>query len=67
VRKAAVALAVPEATYKVYAEAGVGTSISTPMGLPHVVVAPGPARVVRREDLANDATTRSLIAELKRR
>ena len=38
-----------------------------PMSLPHVVVAPDPARLVRREDLGSDATTQVLVAELKRR
>jgi hypothetical protein len=67
VREVALALAVPEATYKVYAEAEVGNTMSMPTGLPHVLVAPEPARVVRREDLDSDATTRALMAELKRR
>ena len=67
VREVAVALAVPDAAHKVFAEAEPGSSISMPMSLPHVVVAPDPARLVRREDLGSDATTRVLVAELKRR
>lgn len=67
VREAALALAVPDASYKVYAEAPVGGSMSVPMGLPHVVVAPEPPRLVKREDFGNEATTRTLTAELKRR
>lgn len=67
VREAALALAIPEAEHKVFAEIEPGSSISMPMSLPHVVVAPEPARLVRREDLGSDATTRLLVAELKRR
>lgn len=67
VREAALALAVPDASHKVYAEAPVGASISVPMGLPNVVVAPEPPRLVKHEDLGNEATTRTLTAELKRR
>lgn len=67
VREAALALAIPEATYKVYAESPVGSSMSMPMGLPHVLVAPEPARLVRREDLGSETTTRTLLAEMKRR
>jgi len=67
VREAALALAVPDASHKVYAEAPLGGSMSVPMGLPHVVVAPEPPRLVKREDLGNEATTRTLTAELKRR
>lgn len=67
VREAALALAVPEASYKVYAEAEIGASLSMPMSLPPVVVAPEPARLVPREDLGSEKTTRTLVAELKRR
>jgi hypothetical protein len=67
VREAALALAVPDASHKVYAEAPVGGSISVPIGLPQVVVAPEPPRLIKRDDLGNEATTRMLIAELKRR
>jgi hypothetical protein len=66
VREAALTLAIPEAN-KVYAEGEVGSSMSVPMGLPHVLVAPEPARLVRREDLGSETTTRTLVAELKRR
>ncbi len=67
VREAALALGVPDASHKIYAEASVGESMSVPMGLPHVVVAPEPPRLGKREDLGTDAITRTLIAELKRR
>lgn len=67
VREAALTLAIPEANHKVYAEAEVGSSMSVPMGLPHILVAPEPARLVRREDLGSETTTRTLVAELKRR
>lgn len=67
VREAALALAVPDASHKVYAEIPLGGSMSVPMGLPHVVVAPEPPRLVRREDLGDATTTQTLIAELKRR
>ncbi len=67
VREAALALAVPDASHKVYAEAPLGGSMSVPMGLPHVVVAPEPPRLVRREDLGDATTTQTLTAELKRR
>jgi hypothetical protein len=67
IREAALALAVPDASHKLYAEAPLGGSMSVPMGLPHVVVAPEPPRLVKREDLGNEATTRTLTAELKRR
>lgn len=67
VREAALVLAVPEANHKVYAEVPVGGSMSVPMGLPYVVVAPRPPRLVKREDLGADGTTRTLTAELKRR
>ena len=40
VREAALGLAIPDASNKVYAEAPVGGSMSVPMGLPQVVVAP---------------------------
>jgi hypothetical protein len=66
VREVAVALAVPEAEHKVLAEAEPASSISMPMSMPHVAIAPEPARLVRREDLGSDATTRVLVAELKR-
>jgi hypothetical protein len=66
-REAAVALAVPDASHKVYAEAPLGGSMSVPMGLPELLVVPDPPRLVKREDLGNDATTRTLIAELRRR
>jgi hypothetical protein len=67
VREAAVTLAVPEATHKVYSEVAVAGAISMPMNLPHVLVAPEPARIVRREDFATDASSKLLVAELKRK
>ncbi|MEA2331633.1 MAG: hypothetical protein QOH58_1771 [Thermoleophilaceae bacterium] len=67
IREAALALAVPDASHKLYAEAPLGGSMSVPMGLPHVVVAPEPPRLIKREGLGNEATTRTLTAELKRR
>jgi hypothetical protein len=67
IREAAVAIAIPDASHKVYAEVEVGSSMSVPMGMPSVVVAPQPPRLIRREDLGQDATTRMLQAELKRR
>jgi hypothetical protein len=67
VREVAVALAVPDAEHKVFAETEPGSSISIPMSLPHVVIAPEPARLVRREELGSEATTRVFVAELKRR
>lgn len=67
VREAALALAIPEATYKIYAESPVGSSMSIPTGLPHLLVSPEPARLVRREDLDSERTARALLAEMKRR
>lgn len=67
IREAALALAIPEATYKVYAEGPVDSSMSMPMGLPDVIITPEPARLVRREDLGNQTVTRTLLAEMKRR
>jgi hypothetical protein len=67
IRETALTVGIPNAGYKVYAESDIGGSMSMPAGLPPVLIAPEPARLVRREDLSGEATTRMLIAELKRR
>jgi hypothetical protein len=40
--------------------------MSMPMSMPRVLIAPGPPVLVRREDLARDATVQRLEAELRR-
>jgi hypothetical protein len=67
VRQAALALAIPEAEHKVFSDTELGSSMSVPMRLPRVLVAPEPPRIVRREDFGSESTTRMLISELKRR
>lgn len=66
VRQAAVAVAVPEAHSKIYALEQPGNTLSSPQGLPHVLVVPDPPLVVRREDVVAVATLDRLQAELKR-
>jgi hypothetical protein len=51
VRDVFVACAVPEAEHKVYALEPVGDSLSMPMSMPHVLVAPDPPLRTRRADL----------------
>jgi hypothetical protein len=67
IREAALSLSIPNADHKVFTDTEPGSSMSVPMGLPNVVVAPEPARLVRREDIAGEGTSRMLFAELKRR
>lgn len=67
IRYAMAIVAVPDAQHKLFAETEPGNSMSVPMGLPAVVLAPNPPRQVRREDLGSEALTRSLLAETKRK
>lgn len=53
VRDVFVACAVPEPGHKVYALEPVGSSMSMPMSMPHVLVAPDPPLRTRRADLPN--------------
>ncbi len=67
VRDIAVTVGIPEAQNKVFSDVEAGNSISMPMGLPEVVVAPNPPREVRREELGSDAITQTLVAEVRRK
>jgi hypothetical protein len=51
VRDVALACAVPEAEHKVYALEQIGSTMSMPMGTPHVLVSPQPPLRSRRADL----------------
>ncbi len=53
VRDVFVACAVPEAEHKVYALEPIGNSMSMPMSMPHVVVAPEAPMRTRRADLTS--------------
>lgn len=53
VRDVFVACAVPEAEHKVYALQPIGNSMSMPMSMPHVLVAPDPPLRTRRVDMPN--------------
>jgi hypothetical protein len=53
VRDVFVACAVPEAEHKVYALEPIGNSMSMPMTMPHILVAPDPPLRARRADLPN--------------
>jgi hypothetical protein len=53
VRDVFVACAVPEAEHKVYALEPIGSSMSMPMSMPHVLVVPAPPLRTRRADLPN--------------
>jgi hypothetical protein len=66
-RQAAVAVAIPDAQSKVFTTEEPGNRMpGGAMGLPQVLVVPDPARVVRREDLADGKTVAALAAEVKR-
>lgn len=64
VRDVFVACAVPEAEHKVYALEPIGSSLSMPMSMPHVLAAPDPPLRTRRADLPN--AVERLQAELHR-
>lgn len=64
VRDVFLACAVPEAGHKVYALEPIGNSMSMPMSMPHVLVAPDPPLRARRADLPR--TIDILQAELHR-
>ncbi len=66
VRQVFVTCAIPEAEHKVYALEPVGNSMSMPMSMPHVLVAPDPPLGVRRADLSRHETLDRLQAELRR-
>ncbi len=51
VRDVSITCAVPDAEHKVYALEPVGSSLSMPMSMPHVLVAPDPPVRTRRADL----------------
>lgn len=67
VRQVFVTSAVPEAEHKLYALEPLRSSMSVPMNMPHVLVAPDPPLRVRREDLSRPRTLDQLEAELRRR
>jgi len=68
VQEVAVALATPEAQHKTWGRGRGGNTIS--MGgmfsLPEIAIAPQPAPVIRRPDLAREETVRGLLAEMRR-
>lgn len=66
VRQVFLACAVPEAEHKVYALEPVGSSMSMPMSMPHILVAPDPPLDVRRADLCKPETLDRLQAMLRR-
>jgi hypothetical protein len=66
VRQVFLACAVPEAEHKVYALEPVGSSMSMPMSMPHILVAPDPPLDVRRADLCKPETLDRLQAVLRR-
>jgi hypothetical protein len=51
VRDVSITCAVPDAEHKVYALEPVGSSLSMPMSMPHVLVTPDPPVRTRRADL----------------
>jgi hypothetical protein len=67
VRQAAVMVAIPDAQSKVFTTEEPGNTMpGGAMGLPQVLAVPDPARIVRREDLADRSTVDALNAEVKR-
>jgi hypothetical protein len=68
VQEVAVTLAIPEAQHKSWGRGRGSNTIS--MGgmfsLPETAIAPEPARVLRRADLAREETVRGLAAEMRR-
>lgn len=68
VQEVAVTIAIPQAQHKSWGRGGAGNSIS--MGgmfsMPETAIAPQPARVLRRADLARDETIIALVAEMRR-
>jgi hypothetical protein len=68
VQEVAVTLAIPEAQHKSWGQGRGGNTIS--MGgmfsLPEIAIAPHPARVLRRADLAREETVGGLLAEMRR-
>lgn len=65
ISQVAVSVAIPEASYKGFG-ATRGNSMSTPMSLPQTVVAPDPADVIPRGQIADEALARRLVAAVKR-
>ena len=66
VRNILLIAAVPEAEHKSWVEHDPGSSMSMPMSMPHVLIAPDPPMQARRADLAQPATVDRLHAELRR-
>lgn len=68
VQEVAVTLAIPEAQHKSWGRGRGSNSISmgAMFSLPEVAVAPQPARVLRRPDLARDESVHGLVAEMRR-
>jgi hypothetical protein len=68
VQDVAVTVAIPEAQHRSWGRGREGSSIS--MGgmfsMPEMAIAPEPALIVRRSDLARDETVTRLVAELRR-
>jgi hypothetical protein len=68
VHEIACTLAIPQAKHKSWGRGRGGNSLS--MGgmfaMPETAIAPQPARVLRRADLAPDETVRDLVAEMRR-
>lgn len=65
VSQVAVAVAIPEASYKGFGR-GSGSSMTMSMSLPSVVVAPEPAEIVPRGQLDGDRLAQRIVAAIRR-
>ena len=66
IRNILLAAAVPEAEHKSWVEHDPGSSMSMPMSMPHVLIAPEQPLRARRADLDQPGTLDRLHAELRR-
>ncbi len=65
ITRAAVCIAIPDASYKGFADS-TGSSMSHSMRVPALVLAPDPAQVATRGELDQPALARALVAAVKR-
>jgi Domain of unknown function (DUF4062) len=68
VQEVAVTVAIPQAQHKIWGRSRGGSSISMSglFSMPETAIAPQPALVIRRADLARDDTVARLVAEMRR-